>query len=201
MAKPECQWCGREFGNEGAKTTHEASCDDKPEAEPQPRQSEPQPRNTQQPQQQQRQQPPQQPAQGAQANQQGQPPARQQDTAQGQQSGELANMSAEDSVATGMQMGSLLAGTSSGDPGQQAEAKGKLLQAAAGALSKVGQSVAQQGQEQHQRAQQNAGRQTTSTSEYPECCECGGALTQLPPEADQGQPFPCNHCGAMLEFE
>jgi len=101
----------------------------------------------------------------------------------------------------GMQMGSLLAGTSSDNPAQQAQAKGKLMQSIAGAVSKMGEHVAHQGTEQHQRAQQNAGRSTTQTSEYPDCASCGAALTQLPPEAEQGEPFACGSCGAMLELE
>lgn len=202
----ECDYCGKEFGNAGAKASHELSCAQKNAASDQAT------AETAQPAQQQPQQPPQQgpggpteaddgyyPAEAVE-QQQKQPQTENLPTQQGQpQQGAQppATMDTEQAVGAGMQMGQLLAGAKSGDPSAQAEAKGNLMKAGAGVLASLGETVAERGQERHQRAKQHADRETKKSQDYPECIECGGQITQMPDE----EPFPCPHCQTMLEFE
>ena len=201
-----CPYCGKQFdhNNSGARANHVDSCKEENDGEPHA-QTPKQPAPPQQ-------QPQQQAQQGAgevqrdaaaqQAEQRGQVPARQQQ-AQGRgqaQGGDIQTMDQQQAMEAGMQVGTLLSGSASGDPGQQAQAKGKLLQTVAGAAAKMGQTLAERGQQQHQRAQQNAGRDTKKSQDYPTCAECGAQLTQLPPEAEQGEAFPCGSCGAVLEL-
>lgn len=187
----ECQYCGKEFGNAGAKGSHERSCDQRPEpAQQTPAETA---RQGQQPQQQ---------PQQAEPAPQAQPPATAQQQAQGQAQGGQ-NLPAQQQggggnpIETGMQLGEALAGARSDDPGAQAKAKGEMTKMAGAALAKIGETVAERGQQRHQRAKQNANRSTKKSQDYPECVECGGQIAEVPAE----EPFGCPHCGTLLEFE
>jgi predicted RNA-binding Zn-ribbon protein involved in translation (DUF1610 family) len=198
-----CPYCGKEFehNNAGARSNHVDSCKEENDGEPHAQQQNQQAQQPRQPQQQAQrgggQVDPDAPARQA---ERGEVPARRQQGQQQAQGGEIQTMDQQQAMEAGMQVGTLLSGSASGDPGQQAQAKGKLLQTVAGAAAKMGQTIAQRGEQQHQRAQQNAGRDTKKSQDYPTCAECGAQLTQLPPEAEQGEAFPCGSCGAVLEL-
>lgn len=192
---PECQFCGKDFGNAGAKASHERSCDERPE----PAQADPEPEPRQQPQQNQQRRQPQQPRQ----NQQAQPPAQtQQQPQQGQQGQNLpANQQQGqgqgNAIETGMQLGQMLTGAKSDDPAEKAQAKGQGLKMVGAAVAKLGETAAQRGMERAQRAKNNASRGTKKSEDFPTCVECGGQIRQVPEE----EPFECPHCMTLLEFE
>lgn len=181
MPQPTCRYCGKEFGNEGAKASHEPTCDEKPRRQPQPGSA----GDARPPHQQQAQPPARQP------QQQGQP--------QGGVPATQEQMNPE-ALQTGAQFGSMLANLSTGNPEEKAEAKGTVLQAVAGTLAQAGQEITQREKQAHQRAKQAAqsDADVRPADNYLECPfdDCDGQITHKP----EGNEFPCPDCGRMLEL-
>ena len=177
--------CGMTVGNEGARASHEAHCDEcqaiasesseprKPsgDADPEPAaaaQPEPQPA----------------------AVESNEPAVRE------ESDGESSALASPEQV---MQAGSIAAkigeGLASNDPEEAAEAQGQALQAAGMGLAQLGGRYAQKKKEAAARSKGRAGEQLQKAESFAECVECSGQIKHLPP---QGEEFDCPHCGTRL---
>jgi DNA-directed RNA polymerase subunit RPC12/RpoP len=170
---PRCEKCGDEFGNAGAKASHENACDggdtaasgtDATHAQPAP-------------------QPAQQDTQARQPQPQG---GAQPATADG----------GGETLALGAQLGETLASASSGDPEAQAQAQGDILKLAGAGIAQFGQHVAQDKIEGIRRSKERAGETLAKADSYAVCPDCEGQIADLP---ERGTEFRCPHCSAMLE--
>lgn len=199
---PTCEHCGDDdFGNAGALAVHERSCDENPVNQDQggvnhrqravndvhgsggdgPGYQTHPPRNGQA---------------TAPANAQSGPPAaRTQENA-----GPPAKRQQHDqqAIQNGAEFGEMLAGAASGDPEQQAEAKGQLLQAVGAGVARFGQEVAEREKADARRAKEASQHGTLQRAEeFLDCPQCGRAVTHIP---EAGGTFPCEHCGEPLEL-
>lgn len=172
---PQCQYCSESFGNEGAKSSHEAHCDQNPAnqsgGEPAPQSAE-----------------------------QSQPPARQDSGGGGRQGDARAPATQDngsDPVSLGMELGESLASLRSGDPEEQAAAEGRAVKVAGAALAQFGEQYAKEKISEVREAKSRADDDIQVAEEYPTCPRCGDTIEQVPPDQ---QEFPCPGCGVQLEF-
>lgn len=167
----ECQYCGKECGNKGGKTTHERHCEYNPT-------------NQEQPQQQVQQQPQQPPPQ------QTQPPAQQQ-----QETG-VAQHNQRESIALGAEIGETGADLMTGDPEMKAKAQAELTDIVGASLIQLGRKTAERKLEQIREAKSSSTSDFRVAREYPSCPECGRQITEVPVGNEH---FQCRNCGAILE--
>jgi hypothetical protein len=207
----ECQYCGQDFGNAGAKTTHEHSCDERPDAgessagdsepaeaapaEPaQPAQQGGQPQQPQSPSQSpqpgQSNGPPQQARQGA-----GQVPQPRRGVGGG--AGDIqTEEQAEAADQIGVGVGEILSKLDANDAETRANALSMAGRITGTMVQHLTESKAKEMLRERQRAKEHGGQTAQpSADDVVECGACGGHIKQVPEGA-----FSCPHCATVLEL-
>lgn len=191
MSLDPCPHCGKDFdhNNAGARQNHIDACPYNPENMPdgaasnQGAQEAPnQPTRTAD-----ADRPPH-PPQHPQADQTAQPPAQQPQQSQGQ--GQPPAVQQNDAIQTGLQLGQTAQQLTGAD-------RLDIVQAAGAGLVSWAQQEQQREQAQRERARNTSNEQIRQNESYPDCPNCGRALTNIPP-GDGPVEFNCQNCGEPL---
>lgn len=150
---PSCDHCGEDFGNAGAKASHQRFCDEQPEQTPE--RGDPETAETPAPQR----------ADGGQSDEENVPA--QQPTGNQQEA-----------LQVGERVGTVVSGLTSQNPEKRAKAESEAITLVSSGLARLGQAAAKRKVENMTTARQTDSLQKTNN--YPDCPECGKEIHEVP---------------------